>query len=122
MATDKPKRRAVLLYDGSCQLCIDWVDSILPWLQRHNIGVAQLQEEWVAIRLKMSLEERLQTVRLITHGGEHFAAEQVVIYLCAQLPLGKPFAVLMNLWPFSQFLRWGYMTVARRRNRLSTRD
>ncbi len=42
---------AFVLYDGACGFCSRWVPFWKPTLEKRGIGIATLQEPWVAARL-----------------------------------------------------------------------
>jgi predicted DCC family thiol-disulfide oxidoreductase YuxK len=46
-----PPRVAWVLYDGACGVCSRWVPFWKGTLERRGIGIAALQEPWVAGRL-----------------------------------------------------------------------
>jgi predicted DCC family thiol-disulfide oxidoreductase YuxK len=116
--TEAPQK-GWLLYDGSCGVCSRGVAFWRPVLERHGIGIAPLQSEWVHHQLGKSEEELLTDVRLLLVDGREIVGADTYRYILRQIWWALPLYILSQIPGVKQLFNWGYRQFADRRYRIS---
>lgn len=109
----------MVLYDGQCGFCSQWVKYWAGTLGRHGFEIASLDEPWVAERLKMPHVERLTDIRLLTAGGQLISGADVYLYVTRRVWWAWPFYAVFSLPGFHRLIHVGYRWFARNRYRVS---
>jgi predicted DCC family thiol-disulfide oxidoreductase YuxK len=110
-----------ILYDGSCGICARWVPSWSGTLASFGLGVAALQEPWVAERTGLGPAELTQDIRLLHATGEQVVGADVYRYVLRRLWWATP-VYLLSIAPGARRLfDAAYRAFAARRHRLSSR-
>lgn len=108
-----------ILYDGSCGLCRRWVPFWENALRRRGFGIAALQEDWVAIQLKLPQETLLDDLRLLLADGTHLAGAEVYRYAMRRIWWALPLYLFSVMPGGRQVFDCGYRTFARNRYKVS---
>lgn len=74
-----------MLYDAECGVCSRWVPFWAPTLARLGLGVASLQEPWVAAQLHAPREALLRDIRLLLADGQPIEGADVYRYVMRRL-------------------------------------
>lgn len=108
-----------ILYDDSCGICRRWVPSWKDTLQRHGLGVAPLQADWVSPRLNLKGEDLVGNIRLLLADGAQIQGADVYRYAMKRIWWTYP-AYLFSVAPLTgRIFDWGYKTFAAHRHRIS---
>jgi predicted DCC family thiol-disulfide oxidoreductase YuxK len=110
---------AWVLYDGDCGFCSHWVQFWKPTLERRRIGIAALQEPWVAERLQRPTAELLVDILLLSRSGDLVAGADVYLRVARRIWWAWPFYALFSLPGFNRLIKTGYRWFARNRHCVS---
>jgi predicted DCC family thiol-disulfide oxidoreductase YuxK len=105
----------VVLYDGACNFCTDWVAHWTPMLQRHGYGVDFLQAAWVTEKLGMSEGQLLSDIRLLEPSGRLVSGADVYLHVMRRVWWTYPLYLLCSLPGLNALFRAGYRSFARNR-------
>lgn len=108
--------RGWIFYDGDCSSCRELAHRSESMFARHGFRFRPLQQEWVLRRLKLTREEALEEMRLLTNSGEVFGGADAVIQLARRIWWAAPLARLARLQPIHALLHRTYRWVAARRS------
>jgi predicted DCC family thiol-disulfide oxidoreductase YuxK len=111
--------RGVVLYDGQCGFCSRWVRFWASTLERRGFTIASLDEPWVTQKIKMSREELLSDIRLLTHDGQLISGANVYLFVTRKIWWAWPFYALFSLPGFNRLIHFGYRWFARNRYHIS---
>ena len=119
--------RGVILYDGQCGFCSRWVKYWARTLGRRGFAIASLDEPWVAEKInrrineqiKMSREELLTDIRLITAEGQLISGADVYLYVTRKIWWAWPFYAIFSLPGFNRLIHLAYRWFARNRHHIS---
>jgi predicted DCC family thiol-disulfide oxidoreductase YuxK len=123
--------RGVILYDGQCGFCSRWVRCWASTLGRRGFAIASLDEPWVAKKInekinkqineqtKMSREELLTDIRLITAEGQLISGADVYLYVTQKIWWAWPFYAIFSLPGFNRLIHLAYRWFARNRHHIS---
>jgi predicted DCC family thiol-disulfide oxidoreductase YuxK len=109
-----------VLYDASCGICARWVPFWAPTLARLRLGVAALQEPWVAGQTGLSPDATLWDIRLLLADGSQIIGADVYRYVMRRLWWATPFYVCSVIPGARDIFDASYRAFAARRHRLST--
>jgi Uncharacterized protein conserved in bacteria len=112
--------RGVILYDGQCGFCSRWVRFWAGTLERRGFTIASLDEPWVADKIKMSREELLSDIRLLTADGQLISGANVYLFVTRKIWWAWPFYALFSLPGFNRLIHLGYRWFARNRHHISS--
>jgi predicted DCC family thiol-disulfide oxidoreductase YuxK len=115
----RPSSKGWVLYDGDCTFCVRWLHFWSPVLRRRGFEVDTLQADWTAEALKMTQEEILRDLRLLTATGTAYAGADVYLYLARKIWWLWPFGVLFSLPGFNSLIWAGYRWFASNRQCIS---
>jgi predicted DCC family thiol-disulfide oxidoreductase YuxK len=111
--------RGWVLYDADCGFCTRWAWRIMYFAGPRGFHLAPLQAPWVRPALKLSPQELLDELRVLTADGEIHGGADALLYLAAQIPWARPLAFAARLPGMMRVLRAAYRWVARHRHTLS---
>jgi lipase maturation factor 1 len=112
-------RRPVLLYDGECAFCREWVRRLQRWDRRRAIEFLASQErgraDWLPPLSDAALD---RAMHLVLPDGRVYPGARALPALLPLLPAGTPLALLLR-FPGAQALADRvYAWIASRRHRL----
>jgi predicted DCC family thiol-disulfide oxidoreductase YuxK len=114
---------AWVLYDGACGFCSRWVPFWEGTLGKRDIGIATLQEPWVASRLEakgVATENLLDDLRILVAGsGEVIAGADAYRYAFRRIWWARPLYLLSVTPGLRRLFDRGYRTFAENRYRVS---
>jgi predicted DCC family thiol-disulfide oxidoreductase YuxK len=113
------KRAGVVLYDGQCGFCSRWVQYWAGTLERRGFDIASLDEPWVSDRIKMTREELLSDIRLLTSNGQLISGADVYLYVARRIWWAWPFYAIFSLPGFNRLIHVAYRWFARNRYHIS---
>jgi predicted DCC family thiol-disulfide oxidoreductase YuxK len=109
-------KRAVVLYDSDCGFCRWSIDRILAWDRRGRLRPLALQDpEAERLLPGLDAEARLASWHLVSSDGRVYSAGAVAAPLLRLLPLGRPLAAVVGLFP--GVTERAYRLLARNRDR-----
>jgi predicted DCC family thiol-disulfide oxidoreductase YuxK len=111
--------RGWVLYDGHCGFCSRWLEFWKPTLERRGFSTAALEESWVAEKVKMSYDELVRDIRLLTVEGELISGANVYLYVGRRIWWAWPLYALFSLPGFNWMIHTGYRWFARNRHYVS---
>ena len=114
-AETRPLDRDVVLYDGQCGFCSRWVNYWAGTLARRGFEIASLEEPWVADRIKMTPEELVTDIRLLTADGQLISGADVYLYVTRRIWWAWLFYAIFSLPGFNRLIGAGYRWFARNR-------
>jgi predicted DCC family thiol-disulfide oxidoreductase YuxK len=88
-----------IFYDRACSFCRELAQRFENVFAKRGFRFEPLQQEWVERRLKLTRDEALEEMRVLTTDGEVFGGADAVVYLSRQLWWGTPLAFLARI-PF----------------------
>jgi predicted DCC family thiol-disulfide oxidoreductase YuxK len=112
--------RGWVLYDGGCGVCARWVPFWGPTLARLGLGIAALQEPWVAAWLDVPRDALLSDIRLLFVDGSHLAGADVYRYVMRRLWWASPLYALAAAPGTRRIFDAAYRRFADHRHRIST--
>jgi predicted DCC family thiol-disulfide oxidoreductase YuxK len=124
MPQSSPPQRPLqgcILYDGHCGFCSRWVNFWRPTLAHHGFNIAALEEPWVVEKLRMSYEELVADIRLLTASGELISGADVYLYVARRIRWAWPFYAIFSLPGFHRLIHAAYRAFARNRYHISCR-
>jgi predicted DCC family thiol-disulfide oxidoreductase YuxK len=102
--------RGWIFYDRACSFCRELALRFENVFTKRGFHFEPLQQEWVERRLKLTRDEALEEMRVLTTDGEVFGGADAVIHLARQLWWGPPLAFLARLAfihaALHRFYRW----------------
>jgi predicted DCC family thiol-disulfide oxidoreductase YuxK len=110
---------ACVLYDGECSFCTRWVSFWSGALRRRNIETAALQEPWVEQRLRLSEEQILYDIRLLTADGDLISGANVYLYVWRRIWWAWPLYAVFSRPGCNKLIHLGYRWFARNRHCVS---
>lgn len=120
---NSPAPFAWVLYDGACGFCSRWVPFWKGTLAKRGLGVATLQEPWVAERLSaqgVSAENQLADLRiLVAETGEVIPGADAYRFAFRRIWWARPLFLLSVTPGFRRLFDRGYRTFAENRYRVS---
>ena len=111
--------RGWVLYDADCGFCTRWAWRLMFFVAPRGFHLAPLQAPWVRPALKLSSEELLEELRVLTADGAIYGGVDALIYLAEQVPWARPLAFAARLPGLYALLRAAYRWIARHRHTLS---
>ena len=111
----------VVLYDGDCRFCSNWLAYWTPMLHRHGYGVDVLQAPWVAQRLGMPIHQLLSDIRLIEPSGRLVSGADAYLHVMRRVWWTLPLYAVCRLPGFNAIFRHAYRAFARNRYCISGR-
>jgi predicted DCC family thiol-disulfide oxidoreductase YuxK len=115
----RPSACDVVLYDGQCGFCSRWVSYWAETLAKHGFEIGSLDEAWVADKIKMSHEELLTDIRVLTADGQLISGADVYLHVTRQIWWAWPFYAIFSLPGFNRLIHVGYRWFARNRHHIS---
>jgi predicted DCC family thiol-disulfide oxidoreductase YuxK len=112
--------QGAVLYDGECGFCSQWVKYWSGTLARCGFEIASLDEPWIVEKVKMSREELLTDIRLLTTDGQLVSGADVYLYVGQRIWWAWPFYAIFSLPGFNWLIHSGYRWFARNRHRVSS--
>ena len=119
LSVDTGPSQGIVLYDGGCGFCSQWVHSWAPVLQRHHFAIASLDEPWVAGKLQVPYEQLLSDIRLLTPEDRLISGADVYLYIARRIWWARPLAVIFSLPGLHGLIQVGYRWFARNRHSIS---
>jgi predicted DCC family thiol-disulfide oxidoreductase YuxK len=114
---------AWVLYDGACGFCSRWVPFWKGTLAKRGIGIAALQEPWVAERLEdqgVATENLLDDLRILVAGsGELIPGADAYRYAFRRIWWARPLYLLSVTPGLRRLFDRGYRAFAENRYRVS---
>jgi predicted DCC family thiol-disulfide oxidoreductase YuxK len=107
--------RGWIFFDGNCSFCRDLAVNLEAIFARRGFQFEPLQEEWVAERLKLTPEQALEEMRVLTADGQVFGGAEAVIFLARQLWWTAPLTAIARLAFVQRLLDRSYRWVAAHR-------
>jgi predicted DCC family thiol-disulfide oxidoreductase YuxK len=108
-----------VLYDGACGVCSRWVPRWAPTLSRMGLGVAPLQDTWVAERLGLVPGAPLSDIHLLFADGRDLAGGDVYRYIMRRIWWAYPL-YLLSIAPIARrIFDAAYRTFANHRHGIS---
>jgi predicted DCC family thiol-disulfide oxidoreductase YuxK len=114
--TDNTRSKGWVLFDAQCQFCSAFAQRLGPLLRRHGFALAPLQTPWVKEKLKLSDEDLLSEMRLLTCKGEIYGGADALIAIARQIWWAWPLYLLSRIPLVKPALATAYRWIARRRN------
>ena len=111
--------RGWVLYDADCGFCTRWAWRMMYFVGPRGFHLAPLQAPWVRPALKLSRDELLEELRVLTADGAFYGGADAMLYLATQIPWARPLATAARLPGMKPLLRAVYRWVARHRHALS---
>jgi alginate O-acetyltransferase complex protein AlgI len=96
-STEAVPFRGWIFYDRACSFCRELAQRFENVFAKRGFRFEPLQQEWVERRLKLTRDEALEEMRVLTTDGEVFGGADAVVYLSRQLWWGAPLAFLARL-------------------------
>ncbi len=91
--------RGWILFDRDCSFCRELALRFENVLAKRGFCFEPLQQKWVQRRLKLTRDEALEEMRVLTSAGEIFGGADAVVALARQIWWATPLAFLARL-PF----------------------
>jgi predicted DCC family thiol-disulfide oxidoreductase YuxK len=114
---------AWVLYDGACGFCSRWVPFWKGTLAKRGIGIAALQEPWVAERLEaqgVATENLLDDLRILVAGsGAVIPGADAYRYAFRRIWWARPLYLLSVTPGLARLFDRGYRAFAENRYRVS---
>ena len=105
----------VVLYDGACAFCRNWVLLWKTTLARRGFELAPLQSpQWIA-KLGLHPDMLLYDLRLVTRDGRLISGADVYLYVTRRIWWAWIFSVVFSLPGFNGLLHRGYRWFANNR-------
>jgi predicted DCC family thiol-disulfide oxidoreductase YuxK len=118
-----PAPVAWVLYDGACGFCSQWVPFWKGTLERRGIGIATLQEPWVAAHLLargVAMENLLDDLRILVAGsGDVIPGADAYRFAFRRIWWARPLWVLSVTPGLRRLFDLGYRAFAENRYRVS---
>jgi predicted DCC family thiol-disulfide oxidoreductase YuxK len=108
-----------VLYDNQCGFCSRWVQFWQPTLAKRNINIAGLQEPWVVERLKLTENDLLHDIRLLSKEDTVVSGADVYLQVAQRIWWAWPFYGVFSVPGFKWILNFSYRWFARNRHRIS---
>ncbi|MEO8053870.1 MAG: DUF393 domain-containing protein [Acidobacteriota bacterium] len=123
MTVTAPAPLAWVLYDGACGFCSRWVPLWEGTLAKRGIGIATLQEPWVAARLAakgVATENLLDDLRiLVAESGDVIPGADAYRFAFRRIWWATPLWLLSVTPGFRRLFDRGYRAFAENRYRVS---
>jgi len=111
--------RGWVLYDADCGFCTRWAWRMMYFVGPRGFHLAPLQAPWVRPALKLSSDELLEELRVLTAEGAVYGGVDAMLYLAKQIPWSRPLARTARLPGVKPLLDAVYRWIARHRHTLS---
>ena len=108
--------RGWLFFDAECRFCTRIARWLAPILDKHNLGVAPLQDPRVGELLGIAPQELLREIRLLHCDGQHFGGADAVVAVAKEIWWWRPFVWFSKIPGMMRVLRAGYHWVAAQRS------
>ena len=108
-----------VLYDAGCGICARWVPVWAPTLARLRLGVAALQDPWVAERTGLTTDALLRDIRPVLADGAQVIGPDVDRYVMRRLWCAVPFYAFSVIPETRHIVDAAYRAFAARRDGLS---
>jgi predicted DCC family thiol-disulfide oxidoreductase YuxK len=108
-----------ILFDAGCGICSRWVPLWAPTLAQLQLGVAALQEPWVAERTGLAPDILLRDIRLLLTDGSQVVGADVYRYVMRRVWWAVPFYIFSVVPGTRDIFDAAYRGFAARRYRLS---
>ncbi|MCZ7644984.1 MAG: DUF393 domain-containing protein [Planctomycetota bacterium] len=99
-----------VLYDGTCGICRRFMGLVRGTLERRGFALEPLQAPWVNARLKLTEEELLRDLLLLTADGALYRGADAYLYAMRRIWYAWPAGVLFMLpglhGLFARAYRW----------------
>ena len=112
-------RRGWILYDGECGFCFRWVHLWENVVKPRGFVLKDLQSASADGTLKISSEDLLNDILVLTPGGKLEAGANAYLFVARQIWWAWPFYALFSLPGFNWMLWRGYRWFNRNRYRVS---
>ena len=112
--------QAWVLFDGACGFCSRWVPFWGRLLAAHGVGIARLQERWVADRLSVPTELLLRDLLVIQSTGTIHRGAGAYRFVFRRIPWAWPFHLVAQIPVGREIFNGAYRAFARNRHRFST--
>jgi len=117
--TNAAELRGWVLYDGSCGFCGRWVTFWRGTLRAQGLGIAALQEPWVAERLATTEKDRLSDLRILFADGGQVRGADAYRHVLRRIWWALPL-YLFSIAPMTRrVFDWCYRRFANHRHRIS---
>lgn len=108
-----------VLYDGNCGFCFRWVHFWKKVLERRGFGLKDLQSASTDGTLRVSQENLLDDIRVVTPSGQLESGANAYLYVARRIWWAWPFYAIFRL-PGCNWILWqGYRWFNRNRYRIS---
>jgi lipase maturation factor 1 len=112
-------RRPVLLYDGECGFCREWVHRLQRWDRGSAIEYVPSQQRGTVLWLPALSDEALnRAMHLVLPDGRVYTGARALPFILRLRPAGAPLALLLRLPGAQAIADRGYAWIANRRHRL----
>ena len=112
-------REGWILYDGGCGFCVRWVHFWKKVVGRRGFAVKDLQSASTEVSLKISPENLLDDIRVLTRAGNMESGANAYLYVARRIWWAWPFYGIFHLPGFNRVLWQGYRWFNRNRYRIS---
>ncbi len=112
-------REGWILYDGGCGFCFRWVHLWKKVVERRGFAVKDLQSAYADGSLRVSQENLLDDIRVLTQAGKLESGANAYLYVARHIWWARPFYAIFRLPLFNSMLWWGYRWFNRNRHRVS---
>lgn len=117
----KKIEKPTIIYDGSCQFCLDQVGKIRIWDKRNHFDFIASQSDELALRFPFLKEMNLeQGMRLVACDGTVYVGADSVYQIAKNLPGPNLIAWLYVLPGCKQIAKLIYSWIAKNRKKLPT--
>lgn len=114
-----PPREGWILYDGGCGFCVRWVHVWKRVVEARGFAVKSLQSAAADGSLKISQENLLDDIRVLTRSGKLESGADAYLYVARRIWWAWPFYAIFHLPGFNGMFWRGYRWVNRNRYRIS---
>ena len=108
-----------VFYDNGCGICSNGVIWLKPLFDRLNLQITPLQEPGAREQLRLTPNELLRDIRLLSQEGKQFAGADAYRYVLRRIWWLFPIYLLSITPLFRQIFNAIYRAIADRRYRLS---
>jgi predicted DCC family thiol-disulfide oxidoreductase YuxK len=113
-------REGWILYDGGCGFCFRWVHLWKKVVERPGFALKDLQTAYADGSLKISQENLLDDIQVLTRSGELKSGADAYLYVTQRIWWARPFYAIFSLPGFNWILWRGYRWFNRNRYRISS--
>lgn len=112
-------RQGWILYDGACGFCFRWLHFWKTVVESRGFSIKDLQSAQRDGLLRISQENLLDDVRVLTIGGRVVSGADAYLYVARRIWWAWPFYALFSAPGFNSMLGYGYRWFNRNRYRIS---